>query len=87
MLFEPADDAGRGIQPKRTAACEQHRMYLVDQIGWVEQICLTRPGCRAADVDTADRARLGQNHGAAGRAAGIGEMPDADAGHIGDGAA
>jgi hypothetical protein len=62
-------------------------MHPLDEVERRQQIGFAGSGRRTPDIDAAHRAGFGEHHGAAGGAAGLGEVADADAGHIGDRAA
>jgi hypothetical protein len=60
-------------------------MHLLHQVAGREQVGLARAGRRAAHVHAAHGAVARHDDGAAGGAAGVGEMADFDAGDVGDG--
>ena len=63
-----AHHAAGGVEAERAAAREHDRVHALDGRGRIEQIGLARARRAAAHVDAGDRALLGQDHGAAGRA-------------------
>jgi len=74
-------------RPKGAAAREQDGVDALHEVAGVEQVRLPCAGRRTAHIDAGDSTLLGQDHGAAGRAPGVGEVADPHAGHVGDGAA
>ncbi len=66
------------------AAREHDGVHLVDEIAGIEEIGFTRPWRGAADVDTRDRARFSEDHGAAGRPLGERVLSDLDTGDRGE---
>ena len=79
-LVEPAHHAAGGVEAEGAAAGEQDGVHLLDRVERRQQLGLARAGRGAADVDAADRAALGEDDGAAGRPARIGEVADREAG-------
>jgi hypothetical protein len=86
VLAQEAHHAVCGAQAEGRAAAEADGVDPLDQLPWSQQVRLARAGRGPADVDAGDRAHLGQeDDGAAGPSLGVGPVPDADAGHVGDG--
>ncbi|MNV67538.1 hypothetical protein D3C71_1603420 [compost metagenome] len=85
-LFEPAHGAGGGVQPPGTSAGQHDGVHLVHQVGGVEQVRLARARSGAAHIHACHRAFAGDDDGAAGGAAGFGEVAHLNARHAGDAA-
>ena len=84
-LVEPAHDAAGRVEAEGAASGEDDRVHLLHVVDGIEEVRLPRPGRAAAHVHARHRARLGEDHGAAGRTLGQGEVADLDAGHGGQG--
>src|SRR5262249_19046988 len=67
VFFYVSHHAARCVQAKRAAAGQDYAMHLVDEIDWLEQICLTRAWRRAAHIHACDRTPFIKDNGAASR--------------------
>lgn len=70
-------------QPIGAATGQHHRIYLVHQVGRVQQVGLTCAGCRATDINATDRTIGRQHHGGSGKA--LLKIANLDARHVSDG--
>ena len=86
LRFQPAHHAAGCVQSPGAAAREQNGMHRVHRIARIEQVGLARARCSTSHVHAGDGAAARQHHAAAGGPAGVGEMADLNAGHVGDGA-
>ena len=84
LFLQPAHDARGGVQPPGAAARQQNGMRPVYQVGGVQQVGLSGAGRCAPHIHAGHGAGAGNDHAAAGGAAGVGELADLNAGHPGD---
>jgi hypothetical protein len=84
-LLKVAHHAAGSVQPEGAAASQQDRVRLLDQVHRAQQVGLAGAGRAAALVDAADRARLADDHGAAGDRVEVLRVADGDPRNVGNG--
>ena len=75
--------AARRGQPEHAAARQEQGVDAIDRADRLEHDDHGLAGRRAVVVDAGRRRGIEEDRGAAGRPPRVGEMPDADAGHVG----
>ena len=84
-FIQPAHDTARGVQPKRAAAGEQHRVHHLHGVFGPQQIGLAGAGCAAANRSPANHALRAEHHRAACGATRLGGVAHGQTRHVGDG--
>ena len=76
VLFEPAHDAGGGVEAEGAATRQEDAVDTVDEVAGAQNVGLTRGRGAAADVDGGDGAGGAEDDCTAGCGGQVGRMAD-----------